>query len=209
VNKDLADRIANRLQQPLPGKDLQFLMAPKQRESLKNFNYNKSNTTDSAVLISLFPFKEELYTVFILRADYKGVHSGQISFPGGRKDKQDENLIQTALREAQEETGIKPDNVNILGQLTELYVYPSNFIIYPFIGYLNEKPDFIPDPKEVKDIIVFPLEKLCDDRIRSSKLIKAASGLEIEAPYYNLNGHVLWGATAMIVSEFVQVLREI
>lgn len=201
--------LKNKIIDYLPGKNAQYLMAPTIRKYLKEMNYTDFKPVNCGVLLSLFYSNEKLCTTFIVRADDNHVHSGQIAFPGGRKEVEDTNIIDTALREAFEEVGIKPDEVEIVGQLTELYIHPSNYIVYPVIGFCNVAPDFKLDENEVKDILIVPLEELMDEKIKAIKTIQTSLGYEIEAPYYSIQGHVLWGATAMMVSEFIELVKSI
>ncbi|MFN3382641.1 MAG: NUDIX hydrolase, partial [Runella zeae] len=126
--------------------------------------------------------------------------------PGGRYEKTDENLIRTALREAQEEIGIKAADVKVLGTLTELFIPPSNFFVLPVIGKLAYKPDFYPDPREVEAIVEVSLEELKDEKIIGATQLEVR-GMTVDAPFYDIQGHKVWGATAMMISELLTVLR--
>lgn len=207
VDENFITTLKTKLRYKLPGKNAQFFMAPEVRKNLKDFDYTECNPTDCGVLLSLFYFENKLCTTFILRAEDNHAHSGQIALPGGRKEKSDKTIEETALREAYEEVGIIPNNVEILGQLTDLYIYPSNYVVYPVVGFCSDPPNFIIDSIEVQQILIFPIKELLNEKNKSIKSIKTSFGYEIEAPYYNIYGHVLWGATAMIISEFVEIIR--
>jgi 8-oxo-dGTP pyrophosphatase MutT (NUDIX family) len=128
-----------------------------------------------------------------------------MAFPGGRYEKTDEDLIRTALREAQEEIGIKASDVQILGQLTELFIPPSNFFVLPVIGKLSYRPDFYPDPREVEAVLEVSLNEMMDETIVGSTLLDVR-GVSIDAPFYDIQGHQVWGATAMMISELLTVI---
>lgn len=162
--------------------------------------YRPSDARQAAVLMLLYPYNSELHTVFIKRTG-GGVHAYQISFPGGAKDQEDRDHLHTALREANEELGIQSDSLDVLGNLSEIYIAPSNFLVQPYLAYSTVRPDFIPSPDEVRGIIEFPVQRLASENIRSSKQMNI-QGFSFETPIYDLYGEVLWGATAMMVAEF-------
>lgn len=205
---DFIDRLRSNLKQPLPGLSSQLKMSSRLRESeLASFKHKK-DPIKSSVLILLYPKQNQLFTCLILRQSYNGVHSGQVSFPGGRFEDSDPSLIGTALREAQEEVNIDPRKVTVLGTLTELYIPPSNFLVLPVVGYAEKVPEYEPDAVEVAEIIETDLDFLFDDSYRKRKTIHAR-GNAIDAPYFDVKGHVVWGATAMILSELIDVIRSI
>jgi len=200
--------LENRFKLPLPGNKAHLKMASKIRlEELKSI-YNTSNAISSSVLILLYPENNTIKTVLILRQKYDGVHSGQVSFPGGRKEEGDNSLIETALRESKEEVNTNPANVKIIGILTELYIPPSNFLVLPVIGYLKTKPNLIAEKSEVAEIITEDISFLFDEKLKKEKIINVR-GYKIEAPYYDVQGHIVWGATAMILSELAEVIESI
>ncbi|REJ81431.1 MAG: CoA pyrophosphatase [Bacteroidetes bacterium] len=162
-----------------------------------------------SVMILLYEEEERVKIPLILRPDNTGIHSGQVALPGGRFEPADENLINTALRETKEEIGVDSDRIKLIGKLTELYIPPSNFLVYPHIGMLKGRPLFIPDRKEVVKVIPLDLELLMDERRVHEKEIRLSNGLGIVTPYFNVNGYTVWGATAMILSEFKSVLYEV
>ncbi|MFZ4523295.1 MAG: NUDIX hydrolase [Bacteroidales bacterium] len=201
--------LEQRLRGPLPGKSAQLKMSSLVRiQELMKFS-QPEDAMQSSVLILLYPQQESIGLVLMLRPEYKGVHSGQISLPGGKYEDSDESLIFTALREANEEIGIDPGQVQIIGQLTDLYIPPSNFIVNPVVGYQASRPQFTADPSEVARLIEISLEELLDDSNRQMKKMKLSMGLSIKVPSYYINGDVIWGATAMILSEFREIVSEI
>ena len=187
------------LKKDLPGSPAQELMAPAIRPAgLAHFD--GSNPRSSGVMILLFPTGQGFSTVFIHRTP-GGMHGGQISLPGGKQENTDLNLIETARRETFEEIGVDPDSIKHIGILTPLYVPHSNFIIQPVIGQIGFQPVFVLDQKEVAGVIVASLKQLFNPANRKTMTLHR-SGTEIIAPYYEASGHRIWGATAMIMSEF-------
>ena len=196
-------KIAIELEKQLPGEKAQNLMIPKIRYA-ENIKFSPKNATESAVLLLLFPYKDELSIVFIQRNNDSKHHSGQIAFPGGKEEKTDDSKIETAIREANEEVGVEKKNIKILGKLTPLYIPVSNHNVTPIVGYSNNYPDFIAQKSEVQQIIVISLEKLFSPENKSTKIIHKYN-TDFEVPYYNANENHIWGATAMILSEFEQI----
>ncbi len=198
-----SERLQQRLQQPLPGEAAHRKMASSARSRL-GVKPNE-RTRRSAVLLCFYPYQESIYVPLILRPQYDGVHAGQMAFPGGRMERFDENLTRTALREAQEEVGIRVSDVTVLGLLTELFIPPSNFYVQPVVGILPYRPDFYPDPREVEDIVEVDLDTLLDETIVGNSKIEVR-GMTVDAPFYQIQGHRVWGATAMMISELLVVL---
>ncbi|MDQ3046680.1 MAG: CoA pyrophosphatase [Bacteroidota bacterium] len=196
------------LQGPLPGEEAQFLMAPTGRPRRIESKQGDYQPRASAVLIILFPENESWNTILIERPVYEGVHSGQIAFPGGRHEEQDQTLINTALRETQEEIGIDPFKVEILGKLTDLYISPSNSLVSPYIGFVKEKPVLIPDSFEVSNVMMVDLFELTMRIQPQEKMITWSNGLKIKSPYFEVEGKTVWGATAMMISELREVVKK-
>jgi 8-oxo-dGTP pyrophosphatase MutT (NUDIX family) len=196
------------LSKPLPGKEAQLKMASIRRiNSIHSQNANE-NARKSGVLVLFFPEDDMIKTVLIKRPEYDGVHSGQIAFPGGRWEDGDENIIETASREAREEIGIDTLHVTILGQLTELFIPPSNSLVFPVIGYCDHKPAMKPQASEVDKIICFPVFDLIKPGIRTTKTV-AVGSWSSEVPCYYIDGEIIWGATAMIMSELLELINPI
>ncbi len=183
----------------LPGEQAQLKMAPEFRGE---FPHN-SEPQAAAVMILMYPLRNATGMVFIKRNSYDGPHSAQVSFPGGAWEVEDRSLEQTALRETREELGIK-GKIQVLGQLTELHIPVSNFIVTPFAGWLDQRPDFFPDPSEVQYIIETSLEFLLDPANILSDHWEH-HGRSIRAPFYLVENEKVWGATAMMLCEFLQV----
>ena len=204
-SKKLIEDIRHNLQQPLPGLSAQLRMAPSQRGELLKIN-DGTNFRQSAVLISLYPENDKIYTLLIKRTTYDGVHSGQVSFPGGKFEETDESLIQTALREAEEEVGIDPKKVEILGTLTPLFIPVSNMQVLPVVGLLKEKPELHLNLYEVDYTITVPICHFKNPENQLQKTIQVRDR-SILAPYYRVDCEEVWGATAMIIAEFIEMYR--
>lgn len=198
------DKLKISFQAPLPGQPAHAKLASENRLKFK-MPFPNERTRESAVLILFYPYKNQIYIPLILRPPYDGVHGGQMAFPGGRVEKEDENLVRTAMREAQEEIGVRLTDIKIIGQLTKLYIPPSNFYVQPVVGYMNFKPDFYPDPREVDKVFEVSLEEICDPKILGRKILNV-KGLEVETPYYDIQNNTVWGATAMMISELLEVI---
>lgn len=163
---------------------------------------------ESAVMMLLFYSENELQTTFMLRPQNQGVHSGQLSFPGGKREI-GESLLETAFRETTEEVGITDQEIEILGELSEVYIPPSNFLVQPYVGFIDHVPSFTPNPSEVEEIITFPLSKLfAPETIGHKEVTIAKSNKKLTVPYFDIHGAALWGATAMIVAEFKLILQD-
>jgi 8-oxo-dGTP pyrophosphatase MutT (NUDIX family) len=201
---DFINHLQSQLRLPLPGPEAHLKMASASRLRFKAQPNEK--TRRSAVLILFYPHRDQILAPLILRPKYDGVHAGQMAFPGGRYEKTDEHLIRTALREAQEEIGIKAADVKVLGKLTELFIPPSNFFVQPVVGTLPYKPDFYPDPREVDAVLEVTLDELMDEGIVGTTQLEVR-GVSIDAPFYDIQGHKVWGATAMMISELLTVIR--
>ena len=205
---DFVNELKQQLDKPLPGFEAQIKMTSIDRFNESELKAKYLEAKKGAVLILFYPYKNSIYTVFILRQEYEGVHSGQISFPGGRFEYSDKTLINTALREAKEEVGIDISKVKILGQISQLYIPPSNFLVQPVIGITYERPNFYADNKEVKEILEIKFLDFLDDKNIDYKEITVFNKLKIIAPCYNIKGNIIWGATAMVLSELCEILRQ-
>ncbi|MCD4697287.1 MAG: CoA pyrophosphatase [Bacteroidales bacterium] len=208
LNINFINKLKTALIKDLPGKVSHLKMASRLRLKELGFDMDTSTAIRSSVLILFYPKNRKTYTTFMLRQNYDGVHSGQVSFPGGRKEAPDKTLIETALREAHEEVNIDPAQVTVLGTLTEMYIPPSNYLVLPVIGYSKTIPDFRPDKSEVAQIIESDINFLFDPKYKKETLLNVR-GFEIEAPYYDVKGHIVWGATAMILSELHDVIESL
>lgn len=201
---DYIEQLKEELGKELPGQEFQLRMAP----GIRLQSRTRSATKKAAVLILLYPNGQSLYTVFIRRAKYLGIHSGQISLPGGKMEQDDPDINTTALREAKEEIGVNSDDVKILGGLSQLLIPVSNMLVFPVVGYIPYKPVFNPDLSEVDGIIETPIGEFLRQGVIQNKIEKILFR-EVAVPFYNINGNHIWGATAMIISEFTGLLQRI
>lgn len=191
----------------LPGKIGQFPMKPYVGIDKKiDFPVSK-NARKGAVLALFYPVEEITHLALMQRPVYEGIHGGQISFPGGKIEVYDKSPLTAALREAHEEIGIIPDMVQVLGPITEVFVLASNFLVYPFVGYVAERPNFVIDKREVETLLEIPFQTFFDPSIIKEKNIRSKAGFDLKAPYFDIDGRVLWGATAMMISELVELIR--
>ncbi len=200
--------LKHRLALPLPGREAQLKMAHAERRlNLSRYKIPEDARWGS-VLILLFEDEGTIKFPLILRSDYDGVHSRQIGLPGGKYESPDLDLQATALRETEEEIGAAQKDITIIGKLTELYIPPSNFLVHPYIGTIPYRPLFVPDKNEVSKIIELDLDKLMDESSLGEKEIKLSSGHTIHTPVFYFEDETVWGATAMMLSEFKSVLFE-
>ena len=207
ITSDFIASLKLEIQKGLPGTDVQWQMASSDR-FVKDFpRFPGKDARDASVLILLYPHNGSIYTVFMQRPDYNGVHGGQFSFPGGKKESDDENTIQTAIREAWEETGVNPSIVNIIGTLTPLFIPVSNMLVTPVIGWTNGKPSFKHKPEEVLFLIEADVKKLLDPSIVKFKPFEIRDEI-LDIKYYDYEGNTIWGATAMILHELLNLIRK-
>ncbi len=202
--------IESSLRKPLPGWEGQRLLAPEFREEeMLRMRHKMNSARQSAVLLLIYENFRELTIPFIKRASYDGIHSGQISLPGGKKEETDRDFSHTALRETHEELGIATDDIEIVGQLSDLYIPPSNFMVKVFVGFSKHVPDFKPDAVEVDSVIQIPLRDFFRSEVVKRKAFyRSSDGKEKTAPYFDLKRAQIWGATAMILSEFIELIRQ-
>lgn len=205
--EDFIHRLKGRLTRDLPGEEAQFRMAPRQRMRMKEALSGALRPQQSAVLLYLFPDQDDWRIVLMKRPDYDGAHGGQISIPGGRLEP-GENHTQAALREFREETGIPVSRTQLLGRLSELYIAPSSFLVKPFVACAQERPRFDPDPVEVEQIIELTVSALMSEATVKRGRVRLSSDVRVETPYFDVEGHMVWGATAMILSELKEILSD-
>lgn len=206
--QELKSFLQQRLSTDLPGKSAQNIMRPAPKVERKNdmtYTPNTDNFRNSSVLVAIAMWKEEFEILFTVRA--LGIkHGGQISFPGGGKEG-DETIEETALREAHEETGLKPENVEVVGNLTSLYVNHSENMVTPVVGFIKEKQEFCANPNEVDEIFTVPISKLVNGEFSKVEDWKLRD-LDYSIPLWDVHAVPLWGATAMMLSEFVELYKE-
>jgi 8-oxo-dGTP pyrophosphatase MutT (NUDIX family) len=205
----LLKRLEGRLKEPLPGIQAHEPMRAIPSGPLIPKFEHQLPPKPGSVLILLYPDARGVIRFpLIKRPDYIGAHSGQVSFPGGKAE-EGETPWQTALREAEEEIGIQGSAVSILGNLSDFFVVPSNFMVTPVVGYTPHEPVFIPDAIEVSRILHGEIKALLPDDAPRSKEILAAGRYSMIAPHFEIEGEVVWGATAMMLNELRVILREV
>lgn len=210
--QELLNNFYIELGKKLPGEESHLKMAPYKRASANTILNSETTPRIASTLLLLHEKKTEINFTLIKRPNYDGTHGGQISFPGGKLEK-NETIKEAAIRETEEEIGILKQDINILGELTQVYIPPSNFLITPFIGFIDSTPIYQPDSREVEKIIDVSLSQLLDERlVKTKKIAMSKHGknkLYIDAPYFELENQVVWGATALVLSEFKDILKKI
>ncbi|MCD0466342.1 CoA pyrophosphatase [Flavobacterium sp. ENC] len=206
--QDFLQYVPNLIPVELPALSSHIKMAPKERiEALKDPDLKPENPRIAAVMMLLYPKNEKTHLVLIVRNAYNGVHSSQIAFPGGKYESSDSGYEETALRETQEEVGVAPEKIEVIKQFTPMYIPPSNFLVHPFLGISSEELLFYPDAREVADVIELPLSVFLNDEIIIEARLSTSYGPNILVPAFNIQNHIVWGATAMILSELRDVLK--
>ena len=207
---DFLNYVPKIINQELPAFNAHAKMAPIERISSLNPDYYKDNNPkQSAVMMLFYPKQEEAHLILIRRNEYPGVHSAQISFPGGQVDPVDTNLKATALRETYEEVGVIPSAIDVVMPFTEIYIPPSNFLVKPFLGLTAETPHFIPNPDEVTALIELPLRVFLDDSIVITTEMETSYSKKIMVPAFKFEDYIVWGATAMILSELKETIKRV
>jgi 8-oxo-dGTP pyrophosphatase MutT (NUDIX family) len=207
---DFLKQFKKELAHNLPGESAHQKMAPLNRPLSSYAIKEATNIRESAVAVILFRKNDEIHCVLTQRQEYEGNHSGQISFPGGKKDESDVHLEETARRECFEEIGIPRSIGLLIGQLTDVFIPVSGFKVSPFVYFHHELPELIRNTREVAEIIDFPLFDLKNEAVISQMEITLPNGNTLKkVPYFNLSDKQVWGATALILSEIKEILLSI
>ena len=195
----------------LPGEVAHRVMAPMIRiKELSEIDIDSKNPSEAGVMAVFYPdASNDTRIVLILRKTYKGVHSNQVGFPGGRREAEDHDLQDTALRETEEEVGIPKEKIEVIKKLSKLYIPPSNFWVQPYIGIVDETPQFVREESEVEAILEVLLSDFLNDQNIISEKLTTSYADDIDVPAYLLNEKVVWGATGMMLSEVRQLLLKI
>jgi 8-oxo-dGTP pyrophosphatase MutT (NUDIX family) len=198
--------LRERLGRTLPGVEAQRRFAPSPARPDWQPGQAGKDTRRAAVLLLLYPFQDGVALPLTVRARGLARHAGQISLPGGASDP-GETLVDTALREAAEEIAVDPGSVRVLGELTPVHVIVSGFTLHPIVGVSDTRPDFVAAPGEVAEVLEVSIVDLRDaSRIRRGTRIR--EGVAVEYPYFDLHGHQVWGATAMVLGELICLLED-
>ena len=202
--REIEDALRERLAGTLPGIDAQMRFAPSPVRPGWQAGHFPADARIAAALLLVYPHESGAAVPLTIRASGLARHAGQISLPGGATDP-GETLVQTALREASEEVGLEPSAVRVLGELTPVHVLVSGFTLHPIVGVVDSRPEFRAAPGEVQEILEVSLDDLRDaSRIRRGTRLR--EGIAVEYPYFDLLGHQVWGATAMVLGEFICLL---
>lgn len=196
----------------LSGEDSHAKMSPPYRLKLAKKVREKSKTARKAGVMALFypNTNDETYLVLILRKTYKGVHSAQVGFPGGKYEDEDDNdLMITAIRETEEEIGVNRIHIDVLKKMSPLYIPPSNFMVHPYIGISKEYLIFTKQDEEVEAIIEVKLSDFLSDNKILTTTVPTSFDEAVDVPAFNFNGHIVWGATAMMLGEIKDLLKQV
>ncbi|HQV76449.1 MAG TPA: CoA pyrophosphatase [Flavobacteriales bacterium] len=204
----ILDILRTALSGPLPGHEELLALSGYSRLDIERARALDPAPRESAVLALLYPKGGQLHCLLMVRPIYDGVHSGQVAFPGGKREPGDPSLKETALREFHEETGADPKEVEVLGALTPVYIPPSRMVVTPFVGFVEQIGPWQPDPMEVARLIEAPLEELLrEDVLKKRDQYIEIMGRTVEIPYFEIHGEVVWGATALMLGELRVLLR--
>lgn len=204
----ILEKLRLNLTRPLPGHDDMLALSGYKRLDIDKARAQDPSPRESAVLALLYPKANELHCLLMVRPVYDGVHSGQVAFPGGKREEQDANLEVTARREFHEETGADPQGVEVFGALTPVYIPPSRMVVTPFVGHVEEIGPWDPDPTEVARLIEAPLATLLrDDILKHRDQHIEIMGGTVRVPFFEVEGEVVWGATALMLAELRALLR--
>lgn len=188
-----------------------FEMAPMERvKELKDVDIEKLEPRQAAVIALFFPNEDnQTFLILILRKTYKGVHSAQIGFPGGKIEDEDLDLQHTAKRETEEEVGVPMTDICIFKEMTKTYIPPSNFYVQPYLAYVERCPKLLKQDDEVEDIILVDIDDFLNDELLIKETLSTSYAKEITVPAFHLNGHIVWGATAMMLNEIKTLFKEV
>ena len=208
--QDFLEYVPKLIQIELPASEAHYKMAPLERIiDFDTTEIKSKNPKTAAVMMLLYPKNGRTHLVLIVRNSYEGVHSAQIAFPGGKYEIEDLTFEKTALRETHEEIGIHPDSIEIIMPFSPIYIPPSNFMVYPFLGICTDELIFSPDVNEVAKIIELPFSVFLDDKIIVNTMMTTSFAKDILIPAFKIEEHIVWGATAMMLSELKDVFKKV
>jgi 8-oxo-dGTP pyrophosphatase MutT (NUDIX family) len=204
---ELCSKLKDRLTLPLPGQEAHEVLRATPVGDIRPLFDHRHPPRPGGVIILLYDYRGVIRFPLIKRPEYPGAHGGQVSLPGGKAEV-GEDAVQTALRECEEEIGVKRDLLTVLGTLSNFYVIPSNYLVTPVIAFADSKPEFHPDRFEVSRIIEARLDDILAEDAIKQKEILAAGKYRMMAPHFEIENEVVWGATAMMLNEFRMILRQ-
>ncbi|NNJ88498.1 MAG: CoA pyrophosphatase [Eudoraea sp.] len=209
--KEFTEQIPKIKNLPLPGRAAHYKMAPEIRiRELELGTVIRKNPKKAGVMALFYPdAMHHTQVLLILRRSYAGVHSNQVAFPGGKEEKGDPSILATALRETHEEVGVKPEHVEVIRGMSEVYIPPSNFWVQPYVGLYKKEEPFILQKEEVAQLIEVPLRELMDDSYLTSQTLSTSYAKNIEVPAFELKGFTVWGATAMMLNEIRELIKQV
>ena len=209
--QEFEKRIAKVVNLELPAEDAHYKMVSKERlQTLASNQVNKATAKRAGVMVLFYPSPDfETRFVLIHRKTYKGVHSNQVGFPGGKYEIEDLVLEKTALRETEEEVGVRASDITVLRSLSKVFIPPSNFFVFPYLGLLPYYPNFVRQQDEVEAVLEITLSDFMNDGILATKKVTTSYGNFVDVPAYLLNGFTVWGATAMMLSEVRELLKKV
>ncbi len=207
--------LKQRLQEALPHSDIHKegldpkvldLLVEEEKNAKEQFKTKPPRIC--AVMIAIYQHEGKLYLPMMLRPTKSRAHPGQISFPGGKREEQDQDLIETAIREMEEEVGVRVSRANVLGDLTPIYIPPSNSLVTPIVGFLEGKPSYTPAPDEVEKVLDVKMEDLANPTNKRVKKVILTNGEYFEMPAYAVNEVFIWGGTARMIMELNKLIEE-
>jgi 8-oxo-dGTP pyrophosphatase MutT (NUDIX family) len=207
-HEEFKNRLADFQSRPLPALKAQMELSPLGRDSIEDLTVNDVKFRKAAVLALVENVNNEARLILTSRAAYPGTHGGQVSFPGGQREKEDDNYEETAARETEEEIGVARKHYKIIRSLSSLYIPPSNFMVYPFLAYSENPLQMTRDEREVAAIHSIPIAHFLADNAIKSTSIKMKNGQYLKTPAFLIDGLVIWGATAMMIAEIRSLLRD-
>ena len=208
-NHPLYTELKKKFNKSLPGETAHIEMAPLNRPISSEALKNVKNCRESAVSIILYPHENKLNSLLIQRPVYEGTHSGQIAFPGGKTEETDSSNEHTARRESWEEIGLPINYGLLIQELTQVYIPISNFLVFPFVFFVDVLPELTPNEREVNEIIHYPIEILLNEKCKSTMEIKFPNGIiQKKIPCFEINDKQIWGATALILNELREILKD-
>lgn len=186
-------------------------MSPPYRLELAEKMKEKSKSAKLAGVMALFypNAKGITHLVLILRKTYKGVHSAQVGFPGGKYEEEDKDIEVTAIRETEEEIGVSESEFSVIKKISPIYIPPSNFMVHPYIAIAEQTPNFLKQDEEVEAIIEVNLDDFLDEKNSITTSVPTSFNVEVKVPAFKLNGYIVWGATAMMLSEVKDLLKQV